>query len=375
MGLSQAGFDVIGIDINPDLNYPFPWVVADAMPILAHMAREGVGALREYGLDPDGIDLIWASPPCQSFSAYRRKDPNRVGARAKDLIAEVRRHLQAIGLPYIIENVEAAPLRNAIRLCGSSFKLDVRRHRLFECSFPVEAPPCDHAWHKARGKRYPGATNRPTGRYTCEIGVYRIPLETQREVMGIDWMTLSELSQAIPPAYSKYLAEQFRKAATERTEDMGQTEIKLNRVCAESLKIYAAGIMQACEEAGGVDPIELLTETDRFPQIVKALETVEFICGWFAGVAEAHGVHVEALWEMVPEPETPAPKPRKKAKSPAKKKAKPRSKPRAKKEKAPAKTPAAPPVPPEPEMSDAEAARLEAEAQATLAKLRARRAA
>ncbi|MBT8453002.1 MAG: DNA cytosine methyltransferase [Deltaproteobacteria bacterium] len=209
-GLHDAGFDVIGIDIQPDLNYPFPWVTADAMPILKRMAREGVGVLREYGLDPDGIDLIWASPPCQSFSAYRRKDPKRIGAQAKDLIAEVRGYLQAIGLPYIIENVEAAPLEDAIRLCGSSFGLDVRRHRLFECSFPVPEPACDHALHVARGKRFPGATNRPKGRYTCEIGVYRIPLATQREAMGIDWMSLKELSQAIPPVYSEYLAEWFK---------------------------------------------------------------------------------------------------------------------------------------------------------------------
>jgi DNA (cytosine-5)-methyltransferase 1 len=212
MGLHHAGFDVIGIDIQPDLNYPFPWVTADAMPILKRMASEGLDVLREYGLDPDGIALIWASPPCQSFSAYRRKDPNRIGAQAKDLIAEVRGYLQAIGLPYIIENVEAAPLKDAIRLCGSSFGLDVRRHRLFECSFPVEAPPCNHALHVSRGKRFPGATNRPAGRYTCEVGVYRIPLAVQRKAMGIDWMTLKELSQAIPPAYSEYLAEAFLKS-------------------------------------------------------------------------------------------------------------------------------------------------------------------
>lgn len=217
MGLHNAGFEVIGIDINPELNYPFPWIAADAMPILKRMAEEGVDVLREYGLDPDGIDLIWASPPCQSFSAYRRKDPKRVGAKAKDLIAQVRRYLKRIGLPYIIENVEAAPLKNAIRLCGSSFGLDVRRHRLFECSFPVEAPPCDHALHVSRGKRFPGATNRPAGRYTCEVGVYRIPLAIQREAMGIDWMTLAELSQAIPPAYSEFLADEFHDQKATRS--------------------------------------------------------------------------------------------------------------------------------------------------------------
>lgn len=209
MGLRRAGFDVVGVDIQPGLSYPFRYVVADAMPMLRRMAREGLGVLREYGIDPTGIEFIWASPPCQSFSSYRRKDPRRVGAKAKDLIAEVRRCLKAIGLPFIIENVEAAPLRDAIKLCGSSFGLDVRRHRLFECSFAARAPQCDHKLHVRRGKRFPGATNRPTGRYTCEIGVWRIPLELQQRAMGIDWMTLEELSQAIPPAYSQYLAQQY----------------------------------------------------------------------------------------------------------------------------------------------------------------------
>lgn len=213
MGLRQAGFEVIGIDIQPGLNYPFAYCVADAMPILARLASEGLGVLREYGLDPTGIELIWASPPCQSFCAYRRKDPRRVGAAAQDLIAQVRTYLQAIGLPYIIENVEAAPLENAIRLCGSSFGLDVRRHRLFECSFPISAPPCNHKLHVSRGKRFPGATNRPAGRYTCEIGVWRIPLATQQAAMGIDWMTLEELSQAIPPAYSRYLGQAYQQHA------------------------------------------------------------------------------------------------------------------------------------------------------------------
>lgn len=201
MGLKQAGFDVTGIDIQEGLNYPFTYTVGDAMPVLRRMAQEG---------PPEGVDLIWASPPCQSFSAYRRKDPKRIGAEAKDLIAETRECLQAIGLPYIIENVEAAPLKDAIKLCGSMFGLDVRRHRLFECSFPIEQPKCNHKLHVARGRRFPPATNRPNKRYTCEIGVWRIPLETQKRAMGgCEWMELAELSQAIPPAYSQWLAERF----------------------------------------------------------------------------------------------------------------------------------------------------------------------
>ena len=94
----------------------------------------------------------------------------------------------------------------------------------------MKAPPCDHALHVSRGKRFPGATNRPTGRYTCEIGVYRIPLATQQEVMGIDWMSLSELSQAIPPAYSKYLANEFGKEKHDNDQQRNQVRTEAPRI-------------------------------------------------------------------------------------------------------------------------------------------------
>lgn len=113
-----------------------------------------------------------------------------------------RERLQASGTPYIIENVHGAPLVNPITLCGSMFGLDVRRHRLFECSFPVEQPQCRH---EEQTPRFPPATNRTNLRCTVEVGVWRIPLETQQQAMGIDWMSLERLSQAIPPAYSAYL--------------------------------------------------------------------------------------------------------------------------------------------------------------------------
>ena len=82
-------------------------------------------------------------------------------------------------------------------------------HRLFECSFPVEQPKCDHSKWTAR---FPQATNRKNRRKTVEVGVYRIPLETQRRAMGIHWMSLGKLSQAIPPAYAKYLAHHAIKS-------------------------------------------------------------------------------------------------------------------------------------------------------------------
>lgn len=192
-GLHRAGFTVVGVDIKPQPRYPFEHHVANAMT---------------YPLD--GFDLVWASPPCQRFTAYRRRGGG-VGDDYPDLIAPIRERLRASGVPYIIENVGGAPLEGPMMLCGSMFGLDVRRHRFFETSRPLLAPSCNHAvWD---GNSFPQATNRRNRRKTVEVGVYRIPLETQRRAMGIDWMTLPELSQAIPPAYSRWLGEQMTNVA------------------------------------------------------------------------------------------------------------------------------------------------------------------
>lgn len=83
------------------------------------------------------------------------------------------------------------------------FGLDVRRHRCFETSFVIEQPACNH---RAQTPRFAPATNRENLRSTVEVGVWRIPLSIQQIAMGIDWMDLPELSQAIPPAYAEYIA-------------------------------------------------------------------------------------------------------------------------------------------------------------------------
>lgn len=88
------------------------------------------------------------------------------------------------------------------QLCGSSFGLDVRRHRLFESNVPMLTPPCYHEWQTPR---FAPASNRSNLRRTVEVGVWRIPLEVQQRAMGIDWTTLRELSEAIPPAFTEHI--------------------------------------------------------------------------------------------------------------------------------------------------------------------------
>jgi DNA (cytosine-5)-methyltransferase 1 len=189
MGLHQAWPDaeIVGVDIAPQPHYPFTFVQADALTFPL-----------------DGFDFVWASPPCQGFTAYKRR-PRHVKPRL-NLIPATRELLQWARIPYVIENVAGAPLNASIMLCGSSFGLDLRRHRYFECSSPLLAPPCDHGWQQPR---FAQATNRANPRRTVEVGVWRIPLDVQQRAMGIDWMNLEELSEAIPPAYSRFIAEQF----------------------------------------------------------------------------------------------------------------------------------------------------------------------
>lgn len=190
-GYANAGFEVIGVDIKLQPRYPYEFHQADALEFL-----------QEHGHE---FDAIHASPPCQAFTAYRRRGAG-VGDSYLNLIPETREVLESTGKPYVIENVPGSRLTNPMTLCGSSFGLDVRRHRNFESNVHLMSSPCNHAWQTPR---FPPATNRTNLRRTVEIGVWRIPLDTQQRAMGIDWMVLSELSQAIPPAYTEYIGRQL----------------------------------------------------------------------------------------------------------------------------------------------------------------------
>jgi DNA (cytosine-5)-methyltransferase 1 len=190
MGYHRAGFEVVGVDIEPQPHYPFEFHQADALTFpLA------------------GFDAIHASPPCQGYSVTASLHD----AEHPQLVEPVRATLAATGLPYVIENVEGAPLINFVRLCGSSFGLGVRRHRLFEMShLPPFAPQCAHHLQPepvdVTGTG--GLAARPVGQ---KGGIHRKPrnLAHAREVMGIDWMSRRELSQAIPPAYTEWIGTQL----------------------------------------------------------------------------------------------------------------------------------------------------------------------
>ena len=213
VGYDRAGFEVVGVDIVPQPRFPFEFHRADALDVLSALVA-GEGPLQ-------GFDAIHASPPCQAYSVanniHRRTDH-------PDLIAATRDALEATGLPYVIENVEGARkhMRSPVTICGLSVGVNVRRHRLFECNFPVMVPPCGD--HRGDWLLVFGHTVLERGHVVAKAkgggNVIRRKHTTTargREAMGIDWMNRDELSDAIPPAYTEHigsylLAEVERRA-------------------------------------------------------------------------------------------------------------------------------------------------------------------
>lgn len=192
-GYYQAGFDVVGVDINPQPRYPFEFVHADCLT-----------------LDPAFVasfDAIHASPPCQAYSPLNALSPEK---SYPDLIAATRAMLNDSGVPYVIENVMTAPLikERSIVLCGSMFGLRTYRHRRFESSLELAAP--EHPKHtvltatKQRKARWAEGWNVSI---TGDVGTYVGP-----DAMGIDWMSGNELCEAIPPAYTEFIGRQLIQA-------------------------------------------------------------------------------------------------------------------------------------------------------------------
>ena len=193
MGLYRAGFEVVGVDNRPQPRYPFTFIQADALKPPVDFRR---------------FDFIWASPPCQGYTTMNNRRPSRMPR----LIAETRRMLEWCGVPYCIENVEGAAshMRRSFRLCGSSFALGTRRHRLFECSTLILAPRCCHGvrnvpvYGKLDGRRLWARRDGSELRAPKTLG-------EASEAMGIDWMQWDELRESIPPAYSEFIGREFLK--------------------------------------------------------------------------------------------------------------------------------------------------------------------
>lgn len=194
-GYADAGFEILGVDHVAQQNYPYEFIKMDALRALDW-------------LNLDKIDAIHASPPCQAHSTLRYRQEDRpVGI---ELIRLTREVLKQTGKPWIIENVVGAPLIRPTMLCGSMFDLAVRRHRLFESNFPISSLPCHHELETPRfknpDKRGPELTGTVNVYGKC---TYPGEREIREQAMGIDWMTNKELTQAVPPAYTRYVGEEL----------------------------------------------------------------------------------------------------------------------------------------------------------------------
>lgn len=191
MGWHRAGFRVIGVDDKPQPRYPFEFHRMDW--------RDGV---RQFGTL---AGIVHASPPCQHYSMLNRVHRND----HPRLIAPVRCRLLDLGRPYVIENVEGAAqeMLNPVMLCGVMFGLGVIRHRMFECSLPVDVP--DHTPHPP-GLYSPTGHGDPNWRNRANNPHLRGPGYSARAkaAMGVEWMTRDGMAQAIPPAFTEWIGRQ-----------------------------------------------------------------------------------------------------------------------------------------------------------------------
>jgi hypothetical protein len=201
-GYHDAGFDVVGVDIDPQPNYPYD-----------HRVQDALAYARTFGWQ---FDAIHASPPCQRYTALQAVAGN--ADDWPDLVGPTRDLLDEIGKPYVIENVQGSPVRRDLTLCGEMFGLGVIRHRYFELGdWSMSAPV--HVKHRGRvrgwrhGTYYDGPYVAPYG-----DGGGKGSVEEWQAAMGIDWMTEKhDLAEAIPPAYTRFigrgLLEHIGKAA------------------------------------------------------------------------------------------------------------------------------------------------------------------
>jgi DNA (cytosine-5)-methyltransferase 1 len=202
MGYHRAGFDVVGVDINPQPHFPFEFIQADCMAV-------GLRFMRSF-------DAIHASPPCQAYTrkaaTWGRKRTHWI--EHPDLLDRIRNDLDCVHqmdrIPYVIENVIGAPIRQDLLLCGTMFGLRIIKHRQFEATFDLCQPnaKCCHlnVYNPWAGK----------GRSAAE----------HREAQGTPWIpqcggasrkagVTGDLNNAIPPAYTQFIGEQLIRQLTQ----------------------------------------------------------------------------------------------------------------------------------------------------------------
>jgi DNA (cytosine-5)-methyltransferase 1 len=195
-GYWLAGFEVVGVDNRPMKRNPHEFHCDDALKFLA--AHHGE------------FDAFHASPPCQAHTVAK-KIHGTEGRGYECYIERCREMFTLIGKPWVIENVPLSPLIDPIELSGKTFGLGVVRRRLFESSFYIKEPPRE---------TYPPNCTRShrglsTGGEYITVAGHNFLVDEGRAAMGIEWMTRDGLAQAIPPAYTRYIARYLKRALKE----------------------------------------------------------------------------------------------------------------------------------------------------------------
>ncbi|MGW7134365.1 SAM-dependent methyltransferase [Streptomyces bobili] len=185
-GYGDAGFDVTGVDKDPQPRYPHRLIQADA-----------IAYVLEHGAE---FDFIHASPPCQHDTECQRIQGND----HPDLIAPTRTALERSGRPWVIENVRgAAPKLHApVMLCGQMFALANYRHRFFETGGGFRLTQPDHPAHLVPQAKMGRPV--PPGHYGQFVGNFSgVPLA--RRVLDVPWMNRDGIRECIPPAYTQWI--------------------------------------------------------------------------------------------------------------------------------------------------------------------------
>ncbi|MGW5884260.1 DNA methylase [Streptomyces koyangensis] len=203
-GYHLAGFQVDGCDTADRPNYPFDYHRGDALEYLDRLTTTG---------DIDQYTLVHASPPCQGGCALTigTNTSQGWGGTHQDLVTETRRLLDATGLPYVIEQPNGrAPIRKDLTLCGEMFGLGVIRHRNFELG-RWNTPTPIHRRHRGYVRGYRHGIYRD-GPYVASYGSGggKATVPEMQTAMGITWTDVrEELTEAIPPAYTRWIGQSF----------------------------------------------------------------------------------------------------------------------------------------------------------------------
>lgn len=191
-GYVDAGFEVVGVDIDPQPRYPYKFVQADAIAFFANHAHQ--------------FTAWHASPPCQAHTKAQKIRGNYHRDYITDtrrMFVEANRYRERNGVapvPWVIENVPGAPLIAPIELCGAMFGIETYRHRLFETNWTLTAP--EHPDHIARTTKM--GRSPVDGEYMHIVGNFS-GVERARGVMAMPWANRDGLREAIPPAYTEHI--------------------------------------------------------------------------------------------------------------------------------------------------------------------------